>query len=48
MMNKDEWGNLVDDLQDRVQNVLNEFKKTQGRHGGCQRVVSDGARRKNL
>jgi hypothetical protein len=29
MMNKDEWGSLIDDVQDRVQNVLNEFKKHQ-------------------
>jgi len=26
MISKDEWGHLLDSTQDRVQNVLNEFK----------------------
>ncbi|MBV1698880.1 MAG: hypothetical protein KGK33_14330 [Hyphomicrobiales bacterium] len=26
MMSKDDWGNLIEDVRDRVQNVLNEFK----------------------
>ena len=26
MISKNEWGNLLDSTQDRVQNLLNEFK----------------------
>ena len=26
MISKDQWGNLIDSTQDRVQNLLNEFK----------------------